>query len=59
MEAGRDTEALYTRDCCTILEVMGRNAGWIAAATGLATRSPEDAPLTNYTRKEVVLLQTK
>ena len=44
MEAGRDTEALYTRDTCTILEVMGRNAGWIAAATGLATRCPEDAP---------------
>jgi 6-phosphofructokinase len=44
MEAGRDTEALYTADTCTILEVMGRNAGWIAAATGLAHRSPEDAP---------------
>ncbi len=44
MEAGRDTEALYTHDTCTILEVMGRNAGWIAAATGLAHRSPEDAP---------------
>jgi 6-phosphofructokinase 1 len=44
MEAGRDTEALYTADTCTILEVMGRNAGWIAAATGLAARSPEDAP---------------
>ncbi|MBA7621816.1 Pyrophosphate--fructose 6-phosphate 1-phosphotransferase [subsurface metagenome] len=44
MEAGRDTEALYTTDTCTILEVMGRDAGWIAAATGLAARSPEDAP---------------
>ena len=44
MEAGRDTEALYTADTCTILEVMGRNAGWIAAATGLAARTPEDAP---------------
>jgi 6-phosphofructokinase 1 len=44
MEAGRDTEALYTTDTCTILEVMGRNAGWIAAATGLAARCPEDAP---------------
>ena len=43
-EAGKDTEALYTTDTCTILEVMGRNAGWIAAATGLAARSPEDAP---------------
>lgn len=44
MEAGKDTEALYTADTCTILEVMGRNAGWIAAATGLAHRCPEDAP---------------
>jgi len=43
-EAGRDTEALYTTDTCTILEVMGRNAGWIAAATGLAARSSQDAP---------------
>ncbi len=44
MEAGRDTEALYTTDTCTILEVMGRNAGWISAAAGLAARSAEDAP---------------
>ena len=44
MEAGKDTEALYTTDTCTILEVMGRNAGWIAAAAGLAARCPEDAP---------------
>ena len=44
MEAGRDTEALYTHDTCTILEAMGRNAGWIAAAAGLAARCPEDAP---------------
>jgi len=44
MEAGKDTEALYTTDTCTILEVMGRNAGWIAAAAGLAARCSEDAP---------------
>ena len=44
MNAGRDTEALYTTDTCSILEVMGRNAGWIAAATGLAHRCVEDAP---------------
>lgn len=44
MEAGKDTEALYTTDTCTILEVMGRNAGWIAAATGLARRCDEDSP---------------
>lgn len=44
MEAGRDTEALYTHDTSTVMEVMGRNAGWIAAATGVAHRSAEDAP---------------
>ncbi len=44
MEAGKDTEALYTTDTCSILEVMGRNAGWIAAAAGLARRSRQDAP---------------
>ena len=27
-----------------VLEVMGRHAGWIAAAGGLAGQSPEDAP---------------
>ena len=48
MEAGRDTEALYTTDTCTILEVMGRNAGWIAAGAGLAARSPKDAPPLGY-----------
>ncbi len=44
MEAGRDTEALYTHDTCTVHEVMGRNAGWIAASTGLARRCDQDAP---------------
>ncbi len=59
-EAGKDTEALYTRDTCTILEVMGRNAGWIAAAAGLAAVSEEDAPHliympeTNFTFEKLV-----
>jgi len=44
MNAGRDNEALYTTDTCTILEAMGRNAGWIAAAAGLAHRCRQDAP---------------
>jgi len=44
MEAGLDTLALYTHDTCTVHEVMGRNAGWIAAATGLAKRYEDDAP---------------
>lgn len=44
LEAGRDTEALYTHDTTTVHEIMGRNAGWIAASAGLARRSDEDAP---------------
>ena len=44
MEAGRDNESLYTADPCTVMEAMGRNAGWIAASAGLARRVPEDAP---------------
>ncbi|MFW6132881.1 MAG: 6-phosphofructokinase [Planctomycetota bacterium] len=44
MEAGRDTEALYTHDTTTVHEIMGRNAGWIAASSGLARRCEQDAP---------------
>jgi len=44
MEAARDTEALYTADTATVQEVMGRNAGWIAASCGLARREEEDGP---------------
>lgn len=44
MEAGRDTEAMYTFDPVTITEAMGRNTGWIAAAAGLARRHEDEAP---------------
>jgi 6-phosphofructokinase 1 len=44
MEAGRDTEAMYTSDTVNVIEAMGRNAGWIAAGTALAHRDEEDAP---------------
>jgi 6-phosphofructokinase len=44
METGRDNEAMRTFDAVTILEAMGRNTGWIAAATGLARRRQEEAP---------------
>ena len=44
MEAGRDTEAMYTADTVNVIEAMGRNAGWIAAGCALARRNEEDAP---------------
>lgn len=48
MEAGRDTEAMYTFDAVTLIEAMGRNTGWIAAACGLAHRDERDAPQLVY-----------
>lgn len=48
MEAGRDTEAMFTFDAVTLIEAMGRNTGWIAAACGLARRDERDAPQLVY-----------
>src|SRR5262249_19117126 len=44
MEAGRDTEPMYTFAPGTTPEARGRNTGWIAAATGLARRHADEAP---------------
>ncbi len=44
-EAGMDVRSMAkTSTKVFILEVMGRHAGWIAAAGGLASRGPADAP---------------
>jgi 6-phosphofructokinase 1 len=45
MEAALDVASMaLTSTKVFILEVMGRHAGWIAAAGGLAGRTPADAP---------------
>jgi 6-phosphofructokinase 1 len=44
MDAGRDTEAIGVVDNVKVIETMGRNAGWITAATALAKHGPDDAP---------------
>jgi 6-phosphofructokinase len=45
MEIAADVSSMATDDgFCCMLEVMGRGAGWIAAGTVLAKRSPNDAP---------------
>ena len=49
MDAGRDTESISTVDPVKILEVYGRDAGWLVAAGGLARRDDEDAPHLLYT----------
>src|SRR5579872_6351362 len=45
MEVAADVGSMATDDgSCCLIEVMGRSAGWIAAGTVLARRSPADAP---------------
>jgi 6-phosphofructokinase len=43
-DAGRDTEAMHRIDPVKIVEVMGRNAGWVAAASALGKRDDVDPP---------------
>ena len=44
MGAGRDAEAMGIAAPITIIEVMGRDAGWLAAASAFAKRDERDAP---------------
>jgi 6-phosphofructokinase 1 len=43
-DAGLDTLALHTVDTVKIIETMGRNSGWITAATALAREQSGDSP---------------
>lgn len=43
-DSGRDTEAIPQVYPVKIIEVMGRNAGWVAAACALARDDERDAP---------------
>ena len=44
MGAGRDAEAMGIAAPITIIEVMGRDAGWLAASSAFAKRDERDAP---------------
>jgi len=44
MEAGRDNEAIGMNETVTIVECMGRDTGWLTAATAVARRCEDDAP---------------
>lgn len=44
IDAGLDTEAMRRYDPVKIIETMGRDAGWVAAASALGKRSELDAP---------------
>ena len=44
MGAGRDAEAMGTASPMTVIEVMGRDTGWLTASSALAKRDERDAP---------------
>ncbi len=44
LETGLDLKGLITGNRIVVLEAMGRNAGWLAAAAALARREECDAP---------------
>ncbi len=44
MGSGRDAEAMRGASPITIMETMGRDAGWLAASSALAKREERDAP---------------
>lgn len=44
METGLDLKNLVTNNRVVVLETMGRNTGWLAAASALARRREQDPP---------------
>ena len=44
MGAGRDAETMGAVSPITVIEVMGRDAGWLTASAALAKREERDAP---------------
>ncbi|MBN1580212.1 MAG: diphosphate--fructose-6-phosphate 1-phosphotransferase, partial [Anaerolineae bacterium] len=43
-DSGRDTESMGPSSPVKIVEIMGRNAGWLTAAAALGRQEPGDAP---------------
>jgi len=54
---GLDTEAMGQSGPIKLMEIMGRNAGWLAAATSLAKERPEDPPHLIYMPERGVSLE--
>jgi 6-phosphofructokinase 1 len=48
MEAGLDTVAIGIVDKVKVIEIMGRDTGWITAASTLGKRSEDDPPHLTY-----------
>ncbi len=55
-DIGEDNRSLQNQ--VEIVEILGRNAGWLAASTALARRRPEDAPHLIYFPEERLPLKS-
>jgi 6-phosphofructokinase len=56
-DTGRDTEAMGPESPVKILEVMGRNAGWLTAAAALARQEEGDPPHLVYVPERPVSVE--
>lgn len=54
---GRDTEAMGKYGPIRLMEIMGRNAGWLTAATALAREEERDAPHLVYVPERPVTVE--
>ncbi len=54
---GYDTEAMGSSGPIKLMEIMGRNAGWLTAATALAKERPDDPPQLIYMPEHGVSLE--
>jgi len=55
-DTGFDTAAMGASSPIKLVEIMGRNAGWLTAATALAKERPEDSPHLLYVPEHGVTL---
>jgi 6-phosphofructokinase 1 len=57
-DTGYDTESMAPSSPVKIMEIMGRNAGWLTAASVLGREGPEDAPHLVYVPERPVSVET-
>jgi len=57
-DTGYDTQSMASSSPVKLMEIMGRNAGWLTAASVLGREGPEDAPHLVYVPERPVSRET-